>query len=304
MRPIGGYLELESGSRPLYHKGAYLNSGRNALRLVIRSHGIRRLHVPSYTCATVFDAIAAENCEVVQYELDENLMPTRQFDASDYIVYNNYFGVCGQKVAAMAARYPNLIVDNAQAFYAKPCGLASIYSPRKFFGLPDGGIAVGEGLVADDLPIDVSYERVSHLLKRIDLGPEAAYEDFRANSEMLAQAPVAQMSRLTKAMMTTLDYELVAQKRKSNFMYLHTVLNSSFPFSFSEDDVPLVYPYITDDSTLRMRLIGNKIFAAKYWPNLIRTADSIANRILAMPIDQRYEDGDMERIAKCVREFS
>ena len=35
----------------------------------------------------------------------------------------------------------NLIIDNAQAFFAKPLlGIDTFYSPRKFVGVSDGGI--------------------------------------------------------------------------------------------------------------------------------------------------------------------
>lgn len=34
-----------------------------------------------------------------------------------YIVYNNYFGICGKNVEVLLKQYRNLIVDNAQAFY-------------------------------------------------------------------------------------------------------------------------------------------------------------------------------------------
>lgn len=44
----------------------------------------------------------------------------------------------------LASRYGgSLIVDNALALYSPArSGVASLYSPRKFSGLPDGGIAV------------------------------------------------------------------------------------------------------------------------------------------------------------------
>ena len=148
--------------------------------------------------------------------------------------------------------------------------------------------------------MDISYDRVSHLLKRIDRGPEAAYADFGENSKKLAEAPVAQMSKLTRTIMSALDYERVAERRKANFAYLHSALKSDFPFAMSEDDVPLVYPYVTEDMTLRARLIANKIFAAKYWPNLSGTANELADRIIAIPLDQRYGLEDMKRIVEVI----
>ena len=65
-----------------------------------------------------------------------------------------------------------MIVDNAQALFAEPIqGVKSVYSPRKYVGIPDGGIAYIEaGLDINQYDRDVSYERCSHLLKRLDLG--------------------------------------------------------------------------------------------------------------------------------------
>lgn len=300
MHPIGGYFELECGNSPLYHEGVYVNSGRNALRLIIRSRGIHKLFIPEYTCSTVADAVKAENCLVETYAIDNRFLPARQFDANDYIVYTNYFGCCGKNVERITAHYPNLIVDNSQAFYAKPLGLASFYSPRKFFGIPDGGVAIGRGLSGSGLPIDESYDRLGHLLKRIDVGAESAYADFRENSIKLASAPISRMSKLTRALMGNIDYASAAEKRRASFAYLHSRLHSTFPFAMSEDDVPMVYPYITDDPSLRARLIENKIFVAKYWPGLTSAADELANRIIPLPIDQRYGEEDMQRILEVI----
>ena len=38
--------------------------------------------------------------------------------------------------------------------------------------------------------------------------------------------------------------------------------------TMDEDAVPMVYPYLTNDATLRQRLIDNRIYIATYWPNI------------------------------------
>lgn len=302
MKEIGGYFELECGHNPLYHKGVYLNSGRNALRYIIRKLGIRKLHLPYYTCPVVNQAIEAEGCQIEQYELDADFMPARDFPQNDFVVYNNYFGVRGKKVSELSARYPNLIVDNAQAFYSRQIGRAAFYSPRKFFGLPDGGVAIfkDEELNAQllDLDVDSSLDRMSHLVKRIELGASAGYADFRAASDQLVNAPVRAMSKLTMALFGNVDYKFVAARRQTNFSFLHERLHTSFPLALADDDVPMVYPYVTDDKTLRSRLITNKIFVAKYWPKLPSASNALAERIIPLPIDQRYGEDDMKRICE------
>ena len=52
-------------------------------------------------------------------------------------LYTNYFGLKQGCVKLLEKKYgDHLIVDNAQAFFAKPIkGIDTFYSARKFFGL-------------------------------------------------------------------------------------------------------------------------------------------------------------------------
>lgn len=299
MTEIGGYFGLACGKSVCLHEGVRLNSGRNAIRLAARVYGARRVYLPRYTCPVVPAALVDEGCEVCEYDLDERLMPASPLPTDAFVVYNNYFGVMGRNVAEMAARHPNLIVDNAQSFYAKPVGRAAAYSPRKFFGLPDGGIVLGEGITAEGLATDHSFDRCSHLLKRLDLGATAGYADFQREGATLDHAPILRMSPLTEALMGNIDYEGARRRRLVNFAILHEGLRSAFPFAQSEDDVPMVYPFVTDDPSLRARLIAAKIYVATYWPDVVG-CDRLRDAILPLPIDQRYDEGDMNRILEVI----
>ena len=309
MREIGGYFAIESLQNPEYHIGAVaLNSARNALRYVIRTHGIHEMYVPYYTCPVVWDAIAAENCKIIPYDIDDTFMPTIQFPHDAFILYNNYFGICAKNVAELSRTYANLIIDNAQAFYMAKCGLASFYSPRKFFGLPDGGLLICEKQLNGQLETDVSYDRCMHLLKRIDLGANAGYRDFRSNDESLIEQPIKKMSKLTSLLMGNIDYEHAKQQRLKNFAFLHAALKdkNELNIDLTADDVPMVYPFKTTDTGLRARLIENKIFVAKYWPSEKNgcmkspVAQTLADTITALPIDQRYDKSDMQRILEVI----
>lgn len=307
--PIGGFFELECGKTPLYYKdGVYLNICRSALRYLIRALGIKRIHVPVYTCHVVYDAIRQEGCETLFYSLDSNLMPTKEFSKEDFIIYNNYFGCTGSKVKELAAIYPNLIVDNAQAFYSQPDCRAAIYSPRKFFGLPDGGILRGKDIPSLELEQGHSFDVSSHLLKRHDYGAQAGYQDFCENDNALEEYPLERMSKLTKALMGNIDYENVRIQRLANFRYLQKYLLTAFPLSMASDDVPMVYPLMIENgSELRDKLIRNGIFCARYWPNVLNESH-ISNieydftmNVVPIPIDQRYGIEEMERVIEIIR---
>jgi len=48
---IGGFFGLELAQRPPLHAEALaLNSGRNALRLLLRASGVSRIHIPVFSC--------------------------------------------------------------------------------------------------------------------------------------------------------------------------------------------------------------------------------------------------------------
>lgn len=56
---------------------------------------------------------------------------------------------------------------------------------------------------------------------------------------------------------------------------------------------------------LRQRLIANRIYVATYWPNLAKLnydtlEECLAKKIIALPIDQRYNKEDMKRIIESI----
>lgn len=310
---IGGYFELELPNCGgfLHDSGTLLNSGRNALEYVLIALGdVKRLFVPYYTCDVVLEPIEKMDVPYSFYHINQKLeiedLPSLQ--RGDYLIYTNYFGVKDEYVKILANHYGSqLIVDNAQAWFAEPIeGVNTIYSPRKFVGLPDGGIAYcTKKIDKDSFAQDVSFGRCSHLLKRIDIGPSEGYADFRANSEQLKGQPIKQMSKLTQRMLSSIDFEVVKARRKKNFEYLHKGLGGKNLFSIPSIDTfvcPMVYPYLADDSSLKQRLIENNVFVATYWPNVLDCCNSnelehsFAANIVFLPIDQRYGAKDLQYV--------
>lgn len=299
VKEIGGYFELDpgGGDAPLPN-GVLLNSGRNALRHIVRQLKIKSIWVPEYTCPVVWDALRAEKCELRFYSIGLDMLPTEKMPRNDFILYTNYFGCCGKKVEMLAAEYPNLIVDCAQAYHAQPKGRASFYSPRKFFGVADGGIAFGVDAAVYEQ--DDSSARQQHLIVRKEKGASAGYPLFQAAEKSLVDAPILAMSVATTAALQKFDAAVAIRRRRENFAFLHERLQAAFPLALADDDVPMVYPYVTDDATLRLRLIAKNVFVAKYWPDLDVAADVLAKRILPVPIDHRYCLDEMRRVIEAI----
>ena len=105
---------------------------RNALRYLINIYKIKEIYIPYYLCEVIRHSIFLENCKPKFYHIDDDFMPSLEFNKESYILYPNYFGICDKNVEKLVQIYPKLIVDNAHAFYAQPSGLASFNSARKF----------------------------------------------------------------------------------------------------------------------------------------------------------------------------
>jgi hypothetical protein len=317
IKPIGGYFELEIGQgKDFMHSTATMwGSGRIAEEVVLRSlFPISKLWIPFFTCQVVLEPIKKLNISYDFYHIDRNLEIAQEvvLGKDEYLLYTNYLGIKDEYVAKLASKYKDsLIVDNAQALYAMPVNyLNAIYSPRKFVGIPDGGIAYSSRTIeVDEIAVDSSYDRCSHLLKRLDCDPSFGYNDFRDNAQKLSSLPVLQMSKLTKALLMSVDYMSVKEKRRRNFEFLHGRLKNINQFNMpqmSSFSCPLVYPFLPLKEGLKQFLISNKVFVATYWPNVLEWCKEgdieyeMAQRIVHLPIDQRYDQTDMERIINLI----
>lgn len=311
---IGGFFELELPKRNEYHnKALALNSGRNCLIFALKAYGIQKLYYPYFSCETMLQAINyfLPHVEVHYYHIDAEFQPILPptFQKEEWLLYINFFGICSNNIPVLGR---HSIIDNCQSFFTLPQDhRPTFYSPRKFFGVPDGGYIYTKQFVDEELARDVSLQRAKHLMKRIDLSASQAYADFQAAEESLENTSVRRMSNLTHRILSSIDYDFVIKTRRENFAYLHNHLFTENKLSnnlkhMQEDngDVPFVYPFLTGDgNNLREKLIGRKIYIAKYWPpdllnygKLSQIEMNFVENVVPLPVDQRYSLKDMDRI--------
>ena len=306
---IGGYFELELPQYSELHNSAIaLNSGRFCLEYLLRCRGYNKVYVPYYTCDTAIEPIVKLGINYEFYHIDKeyHIVNPPILNDGEALLYTNYWGVQNDYCQQLASRYgKQLILDYTQAFYSKPiCGIDTFYSCRKYFGVPDGGYLYTDAVANFEIDHDESYSRMDSLLKRIDLSPEAGFNDFHKVSDTFHDMPIRRMSRLTKRLMQSIDNELVAQRRIDNYNTLRKVLGGR---ELYYGEVPMIFPYESvEGQELRKHLIANKIFVAKYWPNVDKWAEEdsterwLANYILPLPIDQRYNNEEMNRIIEII----
>ncbi len=326
MREIGGYFELELPDKVTYPKGenaVYVNSARHAFEyILLRLEDVKRVLLPRYTCEVMLEPLHRLNIPYFFYDITTELTIKDLPELSDgeYIVINNYYGIQDAYVDKVASYYgERAIIDNAQAWY-KPSlpGIKAIYSPRKFFGVPDGGVAENVALPGNEsetLLTDLSWDRCSHLLKRLELPASEGYRDFNINSDKLSHDTLKEMSALTRRVLANVDFQKACDIRRENFRYIHRALEQvgiknmlEIP-AMKDFACPMVYPLlISNGAELRKKLIAEKVYVATYWPNVFEWAGAdspeyfLAANLLPLPIDQRYDTADMERIVAIISE--
>lgn len=313
MKPIGGYFELELNPDSEYHQAAMrLNLGRAAFEYILRARKVKKVFLPFYTCDVMLQTVKRLALESEFYKIDENLEPLIDYGKlkkNEYFLYTNYFGLKDRYIKKLVKTGLNLIIDNAQAFYSLPLkGVDTFYSPRKFFGVPDGAYLYTNARLSGRLKQDNSAGRFGHLISRVENGAEAAYSLFKDNEQSLNAQPLMLMSNITQRMLQNIDYKKVARIRRENYLYLHQHLNkiNRLKLVLGSKAVPMVYPYMPDKPGLREKLIRNKIFVARYWPNVLEWCDKntpeyiFAKNLFPLPIDQRIEKIDLSKILNIV----
>jgi hypothetical protein len=301
---IGGYFELELAVTEEFHKNVIrLNTGRNAFEYILRAKNYKKVYLPYYTCDVMLEPITKLNLEYEFYSIDSNFFPIFDFksiDENEVFVYNNYFGLCDKQTKEIASLCVNLIIDNSQAFYSKPIqGVDTFYSPRKFFGLPDGAYLYTDKLLDYNLEKDISYERCEHLLGRIDTTAEQHFQIYKENSKTLCNQPIKEMSNLTQRLLSSIDYKTISDKRRHNFNLIHKELGSrnKLNLNISSTEIPMVYPFLVDNGNLlKRKLIEKKVYIASYWANVLEWAElnsleiDLVQNLIAIPVDQRIND--------------
>lgn len=241
-------------------------------------------------------------------------MPVGGISGDEFFYIVNYYGqISRSAVTRLAEKYPGrLIVDNAQAFFQRHVtGTDTLYTCRKFFGVADGAYLftdTPEG--TDRLTADESFSRMGFLLGRYERPASEFYDEYVKNNRFFEEEPVRKMSKLTRNLLRGIDYDAVRDKRNNNFRCLHAHFREMNKLSIDMPDGPFMYPlYIKDGSRIREKLLQEKIYIPTLWPDvfgLCKESDleyDMAKNILPLPVDQRYEERDMEYICSRLNRY-
>lgn len=313
MKEIGGYFGLEEFSGREYHSGLLaLNNGRSGLLYLLKARKIRKLYLPRYLCDSVSGICGQYGFDFEFYSIGKDFLPVfdRELAPEEYLYVVNYYGqITNEMALELKARYGRIIFDNVHAFFQPPVpGIDTIYSCRKFFGVPDGGYVSTDAVLEETLETDVSKDRMKHVLGRFEGVASDYHADFKANDRAFTRLPLRQMSALTHNLLRAVDYEAVRQRRNENFALLHKHLGHRNPLNSMAPEGPYAYPFYCENGMeLKKALAAKKIYVATLWPNVLENGSPLeqdyTRNILPLPCDQRYGPEDMmriiEEVSKC-----
>ena len=325
---VGGVFALESPADApspiglLDCEPLMLVSGRAALAMAMARLAPRRVWVPAYVCESVLEGILP-GPELRFYSVGETLTATEVEHAGpgDVVLVVDYFGWPSTPglIARLRSAGAVVVEDACQALLSAGVGAEAdcwIASPRKFLGVPDGGLLwpVPEDAAPTGPPpsgwwlqaLDACVER-----RAFDEGAEgrAWFASFQAAEAGVPTAPHA-MSELARVLLTNgIDAAAIAASRRSNYERLHSQLaDLSLMGPLPDGVVPLGFPIcLPDRDRTRAVLFEREIYAPIHWPvPEVVPQEFVAERrlaatIMTLPCDQRYDEDDMTRVAQTLR---
>lgn len=140
----------------------------------------------------------------------------------------------------------------------------------------------------------------------------ARWHEINQSREASEHVSQGRMSRLSRELLTRLQPQPIADRRRENFRILAGKLEQ---IMFLPDRqpafVPLGFPVRLRETLrnqVRSDLIAKGIFPALHWidppsPPAFTVAHTLASELLTLPCDQRYQPSDMERLAQILMDM-
>jgi hypothetical protein len=334
---IGGMFGLQAtpdsnaGMPPFVtNQTLYLANVRSGIWLLVQQLAPRQIWCPSYLCLAILNAVKDQATRVRYYEVDYDLtIPSLQWldqvQPGDLVLLIDYFGSSCDSECAVRARERGawVVEDASQALLSGHVGRYSdfvLFSPRKFVGVPDGGLLCLNGTIHfQDIQLEtlpaawwLKALLASVLRREFDShgGTRSWFELFQTTEP---SSPIGRfaMSELSRTLLyNSFDYAQIAQKRIDNYRILADRLGSLALFPcLSDQTVPIGFPIrVRQRDKVRQALFAHEIYPPVHWviqgavPEEYSASHKLASEIMTLPCDQRYDQHDMNRMAQLVAE--
>ena len=314
----GGFLplELNEGEEYFVAYEKYLsrfNSVKASFDYLLKNIQVNKIYIPYYYCPSTTEAIKKMGVEVIYYHINSSFLPMEIPDESDAaVLLVDYFGVCNSKIIEIIQqmKHSEIVVDRAHSFFAEPILQAkvhNVYSARKFFGVPDGSYIISKSInpFMDKLSEAFSYSK--YLVETYEMGTNYAYKDKKIADEMIAEN-YSSMSKLSHGILKNVNYECVIERRRINYSKLYSILSKYNELDIDDNLIVYQFPLLINKwgREIKRQLIGERIYVSTLWASdkIEKNANFFEKKMrdhcIFLTVDQRYNEEDMEYIAKMV----
>ena len=325
-------ISLKAKELPLFLSGRQrlLATARSAVKLLVRALRPATVWLPSYICRVVIDAAREAGVRIRFYAVDDSLkIPDSdwlaEIHAGDLVVFADYFGfdTWSSHGVEARARGARVVEDACQAMLNRDFSPHSdyiIFSPRKFIGIPDGGILLtgkNTELPGADFPAPpaqwlLDTTRASILRSEFDrYGGERSWFKMFQSTEAHGPMEPCRMSDLSTAILRIVDWPTIKRRRRRNYEFLVSELGelAIFP-NLPRYVVPLGFPIrVRNRDRVRRALFNVRIYPAVHWeivdlvPAEFLSSHRLASEIMTLPSDQRYSREDMKRMVSKFKRY-
>lgn len=295
--------------------------------------------LPGYICQSVIDAFEQEDYFISFYNINKDFsididdVNRKLDDTVDIFFLMHYFGklqrdddlrtirnLCRNCSTAIVEDTTHSILTRTQTI-----GDYCVASLRKWFALPDGGVAYRGSGELDDAPLcnnrSFANARAAgmflkglYLDRLVDVNE--IYRDLFAKAEewMDEESEAGAISEFSKQLLAAFHVGNAARRRNENAKYLAENINSRFVKpalgTYNSVEFPIFYPlYVDNRDEFRSYLNRHHIYCPVHWPiedkRLLEFThvQHISERLISIPIDQRYDLAAMEYICRIINQY-
>ncbi len=315
----------------------FVNSGRNAITLVLESVKAKKAYLPSFTCNSVIDQFIRQGIEIEFYQVDKKLhiandLVKRIKKENAVVFLQSYFGNYElDDVKKKLKKIKNItVIEDITHSLLKDGKFQNadfyVASLRKWGGFGEGGFVAADNfkptLKPNNLEILNLVENASVLqkdyLEKNDKDLKTEFRAILANvEELYEEIPVTALSEKAEHLYNETDFEDIKNKRKENYNTLYNLFSefSAVQAVYSPKEIcgaPLFFSiYVLENrDEMQKYFINNGAYVPIIWPKPTcvdgktdGTTDYIYSHILSFPIDQRYSKEDMIKMFKILESY-
>lgn len=316
-----------------YNNVAFLSNGRECLYAIGKAH--QKNHtvlMPALCCLSMVQPFRQLGRNIQYYDLNDDLtinmesLGSKMSDNSILLIMH-YYGRNSfdpESLQNFISNYKNIIViqDCTQNCFSKKLynGSGDYYigSLRKWMGIPDGAFVAsrnGEFIChasesdAEEIgKMSKAMQQKALYMQNGDMTLKQSFRKTFAEHMQLLKGQIAphRMSEISGRILKNLDTDMLCEKRRNNYNRLLSVLSIEFPYITKycvAQNCPLCLPVVVSErDNVQRELAQRGIYTQVLWPlpddskGLCAVSDYFSGHMLAVPIDQRYSESDMDYI--------